>query len=42
MAGRLLHLIVFSRQRHVEAFFRVLMAVLLGLLAFALGAGSWV
>ncbi len=37
--GRLVQLIVFSRQRHVEAFFRVVMALLLGLLALALR--SW-
>ena len=36
--GRLVHLIVFSRQRHIEAFFRVATAVLLGLLAWAMGA----
>lgn len=38
--GRLLHLIVFSRQRHVEAAFRVVTAVLLGLCAWAISA--WV
>src|SRR5687767_5738358 len=31
--GRLVQLIIFSRQRHIEALFRVLVAVLLGLLA---------
>jgi Zn-dependent protease len=36
--GRLVHLIVFSRQRHIEAIFRVVTAVLLGLLALLLGA----
>ncbi len=36
--GRLLHLIVFSRQRHLEAIFRVVMAILLGLMAIALSA----
>jgi Zn-dependent protease len=36
--GRLLHLIVFSRQRHIEALFRIVTAVLLGLLAWAIGA----
>jgi Zn-dependent protease len=37
--GRVLHLILFSRQRHVEAAFRVLTAALLGL--WALAAGAW-
>jgi Zn-dependent protease len=36
--GRLIHLIVFSRQRHIEAVFRVLTALLLGLLAWAISA----
>jgi Zn-dependent protease len=36
--GRLVHLIVFSRQRHVEALFRILTAVLLGVVAWAMGA----
>jgi hypothetical protein len=36
--GRLLHLIVFSRQRHVEVLFRVTTAVLLGLCAWGLQA----
>jgi Zn-dependent protease len=36
--GRLLHLIVFSRQRHIEALFRIVTAVLLALLAWAIGA----
>jgi Zn-dependent protease len=37
--GRVLHLIVFSRQRHVEALFNVATAALLGLMA--LGLGAW-
>jgi hypothetical protein len=37
--GRVLHLIIFSRQRHIEALFRVGTAALLGLLA--LGIGAW-
>jgi Zn-dependent protease len=36
--GRLVHLILFSRQRHLEAIFRVITAVLLGLGAVALQA----
>lgn len=36
--GRLMHLIVFSRQRHIEAVFRVTTALLLGLVAWGLGA----
>jgi Zn-dependent protease len=36
--GRLMHLIVFSRQRHLEAAFRVITALLLGLCAWALDA----
>jgi Zn-dependent protease len=36
--GRVLHLIVFSRQRHVEAAFRVVTATLLGLVALS---GAW-
>lgn len=37
--GRVLHLVLFSRQRHVEAAFNVATAVLLGLLA--LGLQAW-
>jgi Zn-dependent protease len=36
--GRILHLILFSRQRHVEAIFRVVTAALLGLFALT---GAW-
>ncbi|HZL91080.1 MAG TPA: hypothetical protein VFB96_22125 [Pirellulaceae bacterium] len=36
--GRLVHLILFSRQRHLEAAFRLVAALLLGLGAWALGA----
>ena len=38
--GRIMHLIVFSRQRHLEALFRVVAAALLGLFAWA--ASAWV
>jgi Zn-dependent protease len=36
--GRLLHLIVFSRQRHLELAFRVIAALLLGLCAWGMGS----
>lgn len=38
--GRLVHLILFSRQRHLEALFRVVAALLLGLAAW--GLSSWI